>query len=177
MVDIYFGLIFLIGVLLQLFCGNLGIYLPVAAILVFYAATAAGLVRGLVYSIFFGIIVDIFTGWSLPWNTFAYLAIVLFARFWCGRQALRPAVVNFFPGMAAAAIQLLMILPGKMSGGGSWHFLLGVWLPIFAVGIVFGAVSLPLAVAALDYLSSRLKLPRYQDACRYPEPRKSRWRP
>lgn len=175
MTAIYFALIFLIGILLQLLSGNLGIYLPVVVILVFYAAAAAGLVRGIACALAAGIIIDVFSGWGFPWNTFVYLATVLFARFWCARQMLRPAFINFFPGMVAAALQLLIILPPKAAGG-NWRFLLDTWLPLLAFGLISGAILLPLAVALLDRISDRLKLPRYQDSGKYPESRDGRWR-
>ncbi len=176
MIDIYFALIFLLGVLFQLLCGGLGLYLPVVAVLVFYAATVAGMVRGIIYALVFGIIVDIFMGWSFPWSTLACLAIVFFAGFWGDRQMLRPAIVNFFPGMIAAAIQGVFLLPSRMIGGGFLYFLWNIWLPVFIAGIVFGALFLPLMVTVLDYFSFLLKLPRYQDARKHSESQKSRWR-
>ena len=175
MIDIYFALIFLLGVLFQLLCGGLGLYLPVVAVLIFYAATVTGTVRGIIYSLVFGIIIDIFMGWGFPWSTLACLAIVFFAGFWGDRQMLRPAIINFFPGMIAAAVQLLFLLPGRI-GSGFGSFLWSVWLPVFVAGIIFGAVFLPLTVTVLDYFSFLLKLPRYQDARKHQENPKSRWR-
>jgi cell shape-determining protein MreD len=174
MIDIYFALIFLTGILLQLLAGNFGLFLPVTVLLIFYAATATGLFRGIVYSLIFGIIIDVFSGWGFPWHTFACLGAALFARFWCARQMLRPALINFFPGMIAASLPLLVLLPQTIISG-DWRFLLDTWLPQFVFGLIAGAILLPVTVALLDHISERLKLPRYQDARKQLEPGDNKW--
>ncbi len=175
MIDLYICLFLFIGTLAQLISGSLGIYLPLVAVLILYTAVSGGLVRGLVYAVLGGLATDVFAGWGAPWNTFAFLTVAVFARIWCERQMLRPVMVNFLPGLIAAAIQLVFVLVVKVGVGVSWRYLLGTWLPVFVGGLIFGALFLPLAIVILDYFAGRMKLPRYQDARKKLDSETMRW--
>jgi hypothetical protein len=147
----------------QIMLGNLGLFLPVTATMIFYITVCFGWQRGMLCSVVAGLALDVLYGIS-NLTPFIFLAVCGLAAFWLVYQQVRPASINFIPGMLTALITFFPQMLIKIYNNSFGIYIFNEWLPSMFFVISFCAILLPVIIVICDHFGKSLGLPVYVDA-------------
>lgn len=163
MIKFYIFLLIFFSMLGQFLIGNFGIFLPVTATVIFYITVCFGWQRGMFSAVVSGLAFDAVIGAS-NLTPLIFIAVCGLAVFWLLYQQIRPAFINFIPGMLIALIAVLPQMLQRIYDKGWGIYIFDEWLPAMFFAMGFCALFLPLVIAVCDHFGRTLGLPAYIDA-------------
>lgn len=163
MIVFYIFLLMFFSITSQIMIGNLGIFLPVTASMIFYITVCFGWQRGMFCAVVSGLVLDVLYGTSNQ-TPLIFLAVCGLAAFWLLYQQVRPASINFIPGILTALITVLPQMLIKIYDNGWGIYIFNEWLPSIFFVMSFCALFLPLIIVVCDHFGKSLGLPVYVDA-------------
>ncbi len=155
----YFYLIFLLSVslVLEVLLRSAGLYVPLSAFAVFYAAFLCGIVPGVLFGLAAGFLLDSLLGHGQPVSMLCYLLLLL--PVWLLRENHFEARALWIQtGVGFLTVLLVQLPPVPVRGG--WQTTLEL-LPSFFLASLFSALLLPAFILAADFFSGALNLRTY----------------
>lgn len=155
----YLYLIFLLSVSLvpEVLFRSVGLYVPLSAFAVFYAAFLCGLVPGALFGLAAGFLVDTLLGYSNPFSMLLYL--LLLPPVWLLQEDhLNPKALWVQMGIGSLIVLLVQLPAAPIRGG--WQVTLEL-LPSFFLASLFAALLFPLFILVADLFSGLLNLRTY----------------
>jgi len=163
MIKFYIFLLIFFSMFGQFLIGNFGIFLPVTATVIFYITVCFGWQRGMFSAVVSGLAFDAVIGAS-NLTPLIFLAVCGLAVFWLLYQQIRPAFINFIPGMLIALIAVLPQMLQRIYDKGWGIYIFDEWLPAMFFAMGFCALLLPLVIVVCDHFGRTLGVPAYIDA-------------
>ena len=163
MIMFYIFLLMFFSIIGQILIGNLGVFLPITAIMIFYVTVCFGWQRGMFCAVVSGLVLDVLYGISNH-TPLLFLAVCGLAAFWLLYQQVRPASINFIPGILTALITVLPQMLIKIYDNGWGIYIFNEWLPSMFFVMSFSALFLPFIIVVCDHFGKSLGLPVYVDA-------------
>jgi hypothetical protein len=160
----YVFLAFFFSSAIELFCGSMGIIIPLTALVAFYFSMVFGWRIAVSCAIFSGLAIDLLYGRSF-FITAPLLSIgALIALPWIYRPESKSLFLNALLGGAIAGIYLipLSMISAHSLGMSFSSFFQNISNLIF--GVAFGIVFTPFLIVALDELAEKLGCPLFRDA-------------
>lgn len=161
----YLYLIFLLSVslVLEVLLRSVGLYVPLSAFAVFYAAFLGGLLPGVFFGLAAGFLIDSLLGHVYPFSMLLYL--LLLPPVWLLKEEhFSPASIWVQMGIGSLIVLLIPLPPVPIRGG--WQITLEL-LPSFFLASLFAALLLPLFILVADLFSGLLNLKTYVSCARY----------
>ncbi len=161
----YLYLIFLLSVslVLEVLFRSVGIYVPLSAFAVFYAAFLCGFLPGTLFGLAAGFLIDSLLGHVYPVSMLFYLLLLL--PVWLLRENhFDPRALWIQMGIGFLTVLLVLLPPVPFRGG--WQITLEL-LPSFFLASLFSALLLPFFILMADGFSGLLKLRTYTACSRY----------
>lgn len=155
----YLYLIFLLSfsLVLEVLLRSVGLYVPLAAFAVFYAACLSGLVPGVIFALVVGFLADTLLGYTQPFSMLFYP--LLLPMVWLLREEyLQPHYLPVQMGCGSLMVILVLLPPVPIRS--DWHTALEL-LPSFFLSSLFSAILLPLFILLADQFSYLLNLRTY----------------
>jgi len=163
MIKFYIFLLIFFSMFGQFLIGNFGIFLPVTATVIFYITVCFGWQRGMFSAVVSGLAFAAAIGAS-NLTPLIFLAVCGLAVFWLLYQQIRPAFINFIPGMLIALIAVLPQMLQRIYDKGWGIYIFDEWLPAMFFAMGFCALLLPLVIVVCDHFGRTLGVPAYIDA-------------
>lgn len=133
--------------------GQLGVWLPLSGIYIFYVTISRGIYQALICLSLLMVYVESVFGYN---NGLLSLSFIFVAYFWRDIGDCRRFFPQFFPCALASAFGLLVTYL-VATPIGAWRTLLYLYVP----SVFFMTVLSPILIAAFDFLSDSAKLPRF----------------
>jgi hypothetical protein len=165
MINIFMFFVMLCLIVSQFMAGNLGLYLPLVPLGIFYFSINGGWLRGTAAAIIAGLIIDMLYSRPYLLSSWLYILVVIFAAYWLIYQSTRQLSASILPGLAIPAIvlvpQWLLIVAGINDVS---MFILKTSLPMTVFCLLFSAAFLPVLILILDKMCRKCGLPLYVNA-------------
>ena len=161
----YLYLIFLLSasLVLEVLLRSVGMYVPLSAFAVFYAAFLCGLLPGALFGLAAGFLLDSLLGYTQPFSMLLYL--LLLPLVWLLKEEhFDPKALWYQMGTGLLMVILLLLPPVPIRGG--WQVTLEL-LPSFFLASLFSAFLLPLFILLADFFADLLNLRTYASSSRY----------
>lgn len=155
----YLYLIFLLScsLVLEVLFRSVGLYVPLAAFAVFYAACLGGIVPGVIFGFAAGFLVDSLLGYPAPLSMLFYP--LLLPMVWLLKEEhLNANSLLFQMGFGSLTVILVQLPVVPWRNG--WQTTLEL-LPAFFLASLFAALLLPFFILIADSFSGALRLRTY----------------
>lgn len=163
-VVIYIFLAFFFSAAIELFCGSIGIILPLTSIVVFYFSMVFGWRIGLSCAIFSGLAIDLLYGRSFFISAPLLIAGALISLFWIYREESKSLFLNALMGGIVAGTYLLPLSMISAHSLGISFSSLFQNVSNLLFGVAFGIVFTPFLIIAMDEFAKKLGCPMFKDA-------------
>ncbi|QSH41787.1 hypothetical protein P0136_06230 [Lentisphaerota bacterium ZTH] len=156
----YMGVLFI----LQLLVGNVGVYLPLCALGVFYLSVSGSWRKAVFVALLAGAALDSLYGRSLMLSPFTFVLTALYGQFWIRHYNSKQLAESIVPGVLIPVITLVPLWLYRFYSSGLNLFQIKSALTMFIFTCTFGAVFMPLLVIILDNAAGMFRLPKYTEA-------------
>jgi hypothetical protein len=165
MINIFMFFVMLCLIVSQFMAGNLGLYLPLIPLGIFYFTVNGGWLRGTAGAITAGVIIDMLYSRPYLLSPWLYILIVILAVYWLVYQSTRQLSASIVPGLAIPAIVLVpqwLLIMTEVDNVSM--FILKTSLPMTVFCLLFSAAFLPVLILVLDKIARKCGLPLYVNA-------------
>ena len=155
----YFYLIFLLScsLILEVLFRSVGLYIPLAAFAVFYAACLCGLVPGVLFGFAAGFLIDSLLGYPAPYSMLFYP--LLLPMVWLLKEEQLNANSLLFQ-MGFGSLTVILVQLPVVPWRNGWQVTLEL-LPAFFLASLFAAMLLPFFILIADRFSEAMCLRTY----------------
>lgn len=159
---IYIFLVLFLAMVFQIYLGNIGLIVPLTALLVFYLTIVFDWQMGMLSGVFAGIILDLLYGRTLFISPCINILVSILAIVWLHKGELKFLALQMFP---AAILSLLYIVPFVyLTYQQTQHgfFLAMKGLGVIAVSTVISMLLFPCIIKVLDVINGPLGFDCYR---------------
>lgn len=160
----YIMLTMALSIAAEIFCGSLGLLLPLPALLVFYFSAVENWPLGVFTGLVAGTVIDILYARDFLYTPFIMALAASAGSFWISRSESKSIPLHSLPGALTALIYCAPLFvtsfsASRFSFSSVFHAFSGM-----VFGILASALALPLIVVCMDLTSESLGFKLYRNA-------------
>ncbi|OGV45546.1 MAG: hypothetical protein A2017_12075 [Lentisphaerae bacterium GWF2_44_16] len=160
----YIMLTMALSITAEIFCGSVGLLLPLPALFVFYFSAVENWPLGVLTGAVAGTVIDVLYARDFLYTPFLMALAASAGSFWISRSESKSIALHCLPGALIAAIYCAPLFFSALSASrfsfySVFHAFSGI-----VFGIIISALALPLIVICMDLLGETMGFRLYRNA-------------